>query len=232
MFLVEGIRQVGEAVQAKADLREIFYAPELLDSEFANQLIKNLSSAGVPCYPTTAEVFSSLAGKENPQGILAVARQNEHRLADLNPRNFPWGVAIVSPQDPGNLGAILRTVDAFGASGMLLLDSSVDIYHPSGIRASMGTIFWHPVVFANFADFNEWATNHAYHILGASAHAELEFRDVHEIPLPRILLLGSEREGLSEEHKAICEWVACLPMKGRATSLNLAVAAGIMLYEM
>jgi len=232
LFLVEGIRQVGEAIQAEADVREIFFAPDLLDSEFASRLIKAQSTTGVSCYPTTAEVFVSMADKENPQGILAVVRQSEYRLADLDPENFPWGVALVSPQDPGNLGAILRTVNAVGASGLLLLESSVDIYHPSVIRASMGTIFWHPVVLATFLDFVEWAQKHAYLILGTSAHADLDFRDIHDIPLPRILLLGSEREGLSEDQKRFCEWVVRIPMRGRATSLNLAVAAGVMLYHM
>lgn len=232
LFLVEGIRQVGEAVQSHARIQAIYYAPELLDSEFALQLVESQSVAGVPCFPTNAEVFNSLADKENPQGILAVVCQPEYRLSVLNPENFPWGVALISPQDPGNLGAILRTIDAVGASGLLLLESSVDVYHPSAVRASMGTIFWHPVASASFLEFSQWARQHVYHIYGASAHAALDFRNVEAYESPRILLLGSEREGLTEEQKMICELLVRLPMQGRATSLNLAVAAGIMLYAM
>ena len=232
LFLVEGIRQIGEAIQARAGIRAIYFAPELLDSEFAIRLVEAQKTAGVPCYPTSAEVFDSLADKENPQGILAVVCQLESRLSDLNPANFPWGVALVSPQDPGNLGAILRTIDAVHASGLLLLESSVDIYHASAVRASMGTLFWYPVVSVSFSEFQQWARQHAYHVYGASAHADLDFSQVKAYEFPRILLLGSEREGLTEEHQSICERLVRLPMLGRATSLNLAVAAGIMLYAM
>jgi len=232
LFLVEGIRQVGEAVQARACIQAIYYAPELLESEFAFQLVEAQSIAGVPCYSTNAEVFYSLADKENPQGILAVVCQPESRLSDLNPENFPWGVALVSPQNPGNLGAILRTIDAVGSSGLLLLESSVDVFHPSSVRASMGTMFWHPVVSASFAEYLQWVRQHAYHVYGASAQAAFDFHRVKAYGSPRILLLGSEREGLNDEQKATCELLLRLPMLGRATSLNLAVAAGILLYAM
>jgi TrmH family RNA methyltransferase len=232
LFLVEGIRQVGEAVQSGASLQGIFYAPDLLESEFALRLIDSQSKAGTPCYPTNKQVFNSLADKENPQGILAVVHQPGINLSDLNPKNFPWGIALVSPQDPGNLGAILRTIDAVGASGLLLLESSVDVYHPSAVRASMGTIFWHPVVSVSFSEFLQWARRYTYPIYGASAHAALEFSQVKSYEFPRVLLLGSEREGLTEEQRTACNLLVRIPMSGRATSLNLAVAAGILLYAM
>jgi RNA methyltransferase, TrmH family len=232
LFLVEGIRPVGDAVQAGAAIDTILYAPDLLTSQFARDLIQAQSQAGIPCHPTSPEVFDALADKENPQGILALVRQAEWKLADLNPQNFPWGVALVAPQDPGNLGTILRTLDAVGASGLLLLESSVDIYHPNAVRASMGALFWHPVAAASFTDFAVWAKGNGYHIYGTSAHAEIDYRDRAAYDRPRILLLGSEREGLSEEQTRMCDAVIRLPMRGRATSLNLGVAAGVMLYAM
>jgi TrmH family RNA methyltransferase len=232
LFIVEGIRPVGEAIQAGAAIDSLFYAPELLKSEFAHDLIQAQSQAGVPCYAASLEVFASLADKENPQGLLALVHQWEKNLADLNPQNFPWGVALVAPQDPGNLGTILRTVDAVGASGLLLLESSADVYHPGAVRASMGALFWHPVATASFAEFSAWSQGHGYHIYGTSAHAEMDYRDAPGYDWPRILLLGSEREGLNQEQIQICELVIRLPMRGRATSLNLGVAAGVMLYAM
>lgn len=232
LFIVEGIRPVGEAIQAGAAIDSLFYAPELLKSEFARDLIQAQSQAGVACHPTSPEVFAALADKENPQGLLALVRQREQNLADLNPQNFPWGVALVAPQDPGNLGTILRTVDAVGASGLLLLDSSADIYHPAAVRASMGALFWHPVATASFAEFAAWSRGHGYHIYGTSAHAELDYRNAPGYAWPRILLLGSEREGLNQEQIQVCDLVIRLPMRGRATSLNLGVAAGVMLYAM
>jgi TrmH family RNA methyltransferase len=232
LFIVEGIRPVGEAVQAGAAIDTLFYAPELLNSDFAHDLIQAQSQAGVPCHPTAAQVFEALADKENPQGLLALVRQPKHSLVDLSPQNFSWGVALVSPQDPGNLGTILRTVDAVGASGLLLLESSADIYHPGVVRASMGALFWHPVATASFADFAFWSQGHGYHIYGTSAHAGRDYRDAPVYAWPRILLLGSEREGLTQEQMLICDEMIRLPMRGHATSLNLGVAAGVMLYAM
>ena len=231
-FLVEGIRHVGEAVEAGAEIETIFYAPELLNSEFGVDLIAAQAQTGVDCYATTSEVFETLASKENPQGILAVVRRPEYSLDDLTPENFPWGVALVAPQDPGNVGTILRTLDAVGASGLLLLDESVDPYHPNAVRASMGTMFWHPIVETNFDSFARWAEACAYHVYGTSAHGDVGYDDIQCYLSPRILLMGSEREGLTPEQAACCERLVRLPMLGRATSLNLAVATGVMLYNL
>jgi TrmH family RNA methyltransferase len=232
LFLVEGIRHVGEAVGAGASIEALYYAPDLLNSEFGRQLVESQDRAGTPCYALAPEVFASIAEKENPQGILAVVRQRLARLEQLNPHNFDWGVALVSPQDPGNLGTILRAIDSTGASGLILLDDSVDPYHPNAVRASMGTLFWYPVASASFSEFARWASVHGYHIYGTSAHADLEYRQVYTYLRPRILLMGSEREGLSSQQAAICEQMIRLPMRGRATSLNLGVATGIFLYAM
>lgn len=231
-FLVEGIRHVGEAVESGAELETIFYAPEMLNSDFGVDLIAAQAQKGVSCYATTPQVFESLASKENPQGILAVVRQTEYRLDDLAPENFPWGVALVASQDPGNVGTILRTLDAVGANGLLLLNEGVDPYHPSAVRASMGTVFWHPVVETDFNSFAQWARTQAYHVYGTSAHGEVDYGDIERYTWPCVLLMGSEREGLTAEQANCCERLVRLPMLGRATSLNLAVATGVMLYAM
>lgn len=229
-FLVEGIHPVGAAVEAGAELGMVFYAPDFLDSLFAHELIERLKLQGVACYATSGEVFASLADKDNPQGILAVARKTQISLVDLTAENFTWGVALVSPQDPGNLGAILRTIDAVGADGLLLLENSVDAYHPSAVRASMGAIFRHPVVESSFAEFAQWARRLGYHVYGSSAHATLDYRQVEHFQGPTILMMGSEREGLTSAQTAVCEAILRLPMRGKVTSLNLAVAAGILMY--
>lgn len=232
LFVVEGIRPVGEAVEASAGIEAIFYSPEILHSEFAEELIRVQQDKGVNCLGLTAEVFASIADKENPQGILALVKQDLKKLEPLNPSNFPWGVGLVAPQDPGNLGTILRSIDAVGASGLILLDSSLDVYHPSAVRASMGSLFWYPVVDALFLEFVEWSRRNHYTIYGTSAHASLDYRQVDEYVSPRILLMGSERQGLSSDQMDTCDVLIRLPMHGRATSLNLAVATGVMLYAM
>lgn len=232
LFVVEGIRPVGEAVEANAAIEAIFYSPEILHSEFAEALIRVQQTKGVNCLALTAEVFASIADKENPQGILALVKQDLKELKHLNSSNFPWGIGLVAPQDPGNLGTILRSIDAVGASGLILLDSSLDVYHPSAVRASMGSLFWHPVVDALFPEFVEWSRRNHYTIYGTSAHASLDFRQVDGYNSPRILLMGSERQGLSDDQMEACDVLIRLPMHGRATSLNLAVATGVMLYAM
>ncbi|MCS6883645.1 MAG: RNA methyltransferase, partial [Chloroflexaceae bacterium] len=130
LFLVEGIRHVGEAVAAGAHIAYFCYAPDLLKSEFAYDLLEKQRRAGARVYALAADVFRSIADKENPQGILAVVKRHQLQLADLQPATHPWLVALVSPQDPGNIGAVMRTIDAVGASGLILLDGGADPGHP------------------------------------------------------------------------------------------------------
>lgn len=237
LFIAEGIRHVGEACASPVAVEYIVYAPGLLTSEFALHLVEEQSSLGVSCYPVSSEVFTSLASKENPQGILAVVRQPRLRVEDLSGETFRWGVALVAPQDPGNIGSILRTIDAVGASGLLVLDDpandnySADPYHPNAVRASMGAIFWYPLIRADFSSFSAWAQANGYHIYGTSAHASRDYHTFDRYESPLLLLMGSEREGLTAEQAAVCDEMLSMPMRGRVTSLNLATATGVMLYE-
>lgn len=231
LFLIEGIRHVGEAAQNGAPLHSLYYAPDLLTSEFAKNLIADQQASGCPCYAVAPEVFASLAEKDHPQGLIALCHWSPPPLDTLTPANFRWGAALVSPQDPGNIGSILRTIDAVGASGLLLLEDSADPTHPACVRASMGTLFHLPVVQTSFGEFLAWAQQHRYSLYGTSTHAAEDYRSI-AYQAPSILLLGSEREGLTPEQVAACQHLIALPMRGRATSLNLAVAAGVMLYHM
>jgi RNA methyltransferase, TrmH family len=244
LFLVEGIHHVGEAAEAGWDLERLVYAPDLLTSDFGLRLVDEQSRRGVHCAALTRDLFAELAEKDNPQGILALVRQRHLTLETLisspqgTPENFRFGVAVVSPQDPGNVGTILRTLDAVGADGLILLDSltgagsGVDPYHPSVVRASMGAIFWKPLAQASFDDFMKWVRKYGYQLVGSSAHAQTDYWDFKRGDQPTILLLGSEQKGLTQEQMATCDVTLSIPMKGRASSLNLAVAAGILLYAM
>jgi TrmH family RNA methyltransferase len=237
LFAVEGIRHVGEAIATKTSIDYICYAPDLLTSDFALQLIHEQSQLGIPCLAVEGDTFSSLAGKDNPQGIIAVVQQPHLKLDTLSPKNFPWGVALVAPQDPGNIGTILRTIDAVGASGLILLDDSAnkqystDPYHPGSVRASMGAIFWYPLISTTLSEFLAWVKACKYKIYGTSAHAKQEYRQVVHYEHPFILLMGSEREGLTPSQSAACDVILRIPMQGRVTSLNLAIATGVMLYS-
>lgn len=232
LLLTEGIHAVGQAVDAGAAIAAIYYAPDLLTSDYASRLVQEQQAAGTEVIPVRADVFSAVADKENPQGIIALVRQRNFAIETLSPLNFSWGVALVAPQDPGNVGTILRTVDAVGADGLLLLDGGVDALHPGLVRASMGAIFWHNIAAASFERFAAWARKHNYHIYGTSARAERLAVELAHYEKPAILLLGSERSGLTPEQAGVCTEVIRLPMGGHVSSLNLAVAAGVLLYDM
>ena len=232
-FLVEGIHHVGEAVEAGWDVDAVLYAPDLLTSNFARDLISRL---GPKAQPVAAQVMESLADKDNPQGILAIVRQQERRLAEFDPTSVPGAqkirhaAALVSPQDPGNVGTTLRTLDAAGADALFLLDGGVELYHPTVVRSSMGTVFWKPVIQASFEAFLEWARSGDYQLIGASAHGDVDYQTL--IPQsPWILVLGNEQKGLSTQQANACDVAVSIPMRGRVSSLNLAIAAGVLLYH-
>jgi TrmH family RNA methyltransferase len=232
-FLVEGIHHVGEAVQAGWEVDSILYAPDLLTSSFARDLISRMGAAS---QPVSTPVMESLADKDNPQGILAIVRQRQTRIDELKLSDAPgaqtirWAAALVSPQDPGNVGTILRTVDAVGADALFLLDGGVELYHPTVIRSSMGTIFWKPVIQTSFDEFVTWARNGKYQLIGTSARGDVSYQTL--VPqTPWILVLGNEQKGLSTTQTNACDVAVSLPMKGRVSSLNLAVAAGVLLYQ-
>ena len=234
LFLVEGVHHVGEAISAGWQVDSVLYAPELLTSEFARELVNRPS---IKSQPVSPQVMASLADRENPQGILAIVRRQTVSIDTFHLsepiRARAQCVALVSPQDPGNVGTILRTMDAVGADVLFLLEGergSVDLYHPTVIRSSMGTIFWKPVIQASFAEFVEWARRDDYQLIGTSSRGDVEYQTF--LPgLPWILILGNEQKGLSDEQTRACDVTVSLPMKGRVSSLNLAVAAGVLLYR-
>jgi TrmH family RNA methyltransferase len=139
-------------------------------------------------------------------------------------------VALVSPQDPGNVGTILRTLDGVGADVLFLLEGGVELYHPSVVRSSMGALFWKPVAQTSFDQFAHWARGRKCQLIGTSAHADVEYHTL--VPQsPWVLVLGNEQKGLSREQMDACDVTVSLPMQGRVSSLNLSVATGVLLYR-
>jgi len=233
LFLVEGIHHVGEAVDAGWEVESVLYAPELLTSNFGRNLI---SRVGTKAQPVSAQVMEILAEKENPQGILAIVHQKRVQPDEIGlsegagPQKITRAAALVSPQDPGNVGTILRTLDAVGAEALFLLDGGVELYNPTVVRSSMGSIFWKPTIQISFNAFVKWARQENFQLICTSAHGDVDYQTL--VPrLPWILVLGNEQKGLSTEQTNACDVAVSLPMKGRVSSLNLAVAAGILLYH-
>ena len=226
-FLVEGIHHVGEALEAGWEVETVLYAPDLLTSSYGREVIATLSARS---QPVSSQIMESLADKDNPQGILAIVRQRQLAAPSRSAPPLQRALALVSPQDPGNVGTILRTLDAVKADALFLIDGGVDLYHPTVVRSSMGTIFWTPVMQASFQDFVAWARDRNYQLLATSARGDVDYQTL--VPqIPWILVLGNEQKGLSAEQTNACDVAVSIPMRGRVSSLNLAVAAGVLLYH-
>jgi TrmH family RNA methyltransferase len=177
------------------------------------------------------QVFESLAERQNPQGLGALIRIPQRCLADLSVGPETFMVVLEEPQDPGNVGTIVRTVDCAGGAGIILLGNAADPYDPQSVRASMGSLFAVPVVAGiGASDFVVWANQNGLRMVGTSAHAETCYRDT-SYQRPLALLFGSEQKGLSETLQAAAHDVVQIPMRGRATSLNLASAVAVTAYE-
>lgn len=228
LFWLEGIRIVTEAVQLDAAIEYLVVAPELLTSAFASSLVTQARNTGRPVIEVSGEVFTSLSTKDGPQGLGAVVRQRWYHLNDLASGDL-W-VALSAISDPGNLGTILRTSDAVGASGVVLLDATTDPYDPATIRASMGAIFSQKIIRATWQALEDWEQRQHWTIVGAADSAPLDYQALH-YSRPLILLMGSEREGLTPQQQQTCNALVSIPMLGRSDSLNLAVATSVILYE-
>jgi TrmH family RNA methyltransferase len=230
LFYVEGIRLVGEAADVPAEVEICVVAPELLTSEFGWKTADRLVDNGATRLEVSADVFRSLSFKEGPQGIAAVVRQRWTDLEDVEPGDELCWVALDAAQDPGNMGSILRTSDAVGAAGAILIGDATDPYDPGAVRASMGAIISQRLVRARWQELADWKRRHGVHVVGTSDSAQLDYQAA-QYPRPLVLLLGSEREGLEPEGVGLCDSTVRIPMVGRSDSLNLAVAAGVMLFE-
>jgi TrmH family RNA methyltransferase len=230
VFFIEGIRIVVEAIQQHIPLEMIVVAPDLLSSQLAQDLVQKQKAQGIQYLEVTAEVFKRISTKENPQGLGAIVRQRWEQLEESKPDKLLCWTALYKIQDPGNLGTIIRTSDATGGAGIILLDNTVDPYDITSVRASMGAIFSQKLIRTNFADLRAWKQKHHYILVGTADSAAQEYRSV-DYRQPLILLMGSEPAGLPELYQQACDVMVKLPMVGRSDSLNLAVATGVVLYE-
>jgi len=230
LFFIEGIRIVAEAVQLHAAIHTLIYAPTLLRSQFAIDLVHQQENQGTSCLEVSADIFKSLSIKDGPQGLGAVIGQRWEQLEDVQGHEGLCWIALDAAQDPGNIGTILRTSDAVGCAGLLLLGQCADPYDSNALRASMGAIFSQRLVKATFAEFAQWKQSHSLVVVGTSDKGAIDYRKaIYNHPL--VLLMGSEREGLAQEQQVVCDMMVKIPMVGRSDSLNLAVATGVVLYE-
>ncbi|HUV16785.1 MAG TPA: RNA methyltransferase [Pelolinea sp.] len=228
-FYVEGIRAVGEALRTNQEVLHLIYCPELLDSDYGNQLIQTFDESSNVLINVPRDVFKSFALKDGPQGIAAVVRQQWSSLEMINKVGGLW-IGLDSVQDPGNLGAILRSSDAVGGKGIILLDDTTDPFHPSSVRASTGAIFTQKIIKASFEKFSLWKSESYFPLIGTYCGDAISYRS-YNYPENMILLMGSEQKGLQSEHLEICDEVVTIPMSGNVDSLNLSIAASIVMFE-
>jgi RNA methyltransferase, TrmH family len=229
-FVVEGIQPVWQAVEAGADIEVLVVAPDLLKPPAARAMIISEEERGTRVARVTSELFTRIAGRDGPAGLAAIVRARPVPLAALDVPAGALFVALHEPGNPGNVGTIIRTASAVGATGVILTGAATDPYDPAAVKASMGALFDVPVAAASAQEFLDWSASRQVTVAAASARGERSVWEA-EFPAPLALLLGSEGEGLPGPLLDRAGLHVRIPMVGTAESLNLAVAAGVLLYE-
>jgi RNA methyltransferase, TrmH family len=232
VFFVEGIQTVWQAVRNRADIEAIVLAPDLLRSERALRMVLDRESQGTKLITVGTDAFASIAERENPSGLGALVRSQAATLDHLERDPTSLYVALDRVEKPGNVGSIIRSVDAVGGAGVIVIGQATDPYHPTAVKASMGTLFSVPVAEAeNVDELIDWAAAHAIRVVATSAHAHTNYWNA-SYELPTVLLFGNEGVGLGDAVLGREDVTSvAIPMSGTATSLNLAVAVGVFLYE-
>lgn len=229
-FLAEGLRLL-------TDARECGRLPEMLvmaEGREAHPLLSALEAdvlaAGGDVVETSEDILSKITGKDNPQAVCGVFAEFDTSLAAVDRHAAPLWLVAQAMRDPGNLGTMLRTADAVGAGGLILLDDSVDPFSVEAVRASMGAIFTQKLAVARWEEFLPWLRGGEGQLVAASLREAVPYRGA-PYAGPCFIMVGNESRGLPEEYELACDLRVTMPMKGRADSLNAAVAGAVLAYE-
>ena len=229
-FLVEGHRQLQRALDAGAALREIYAARELFLGEHDHELLLLAERRGVRIVEVGAAAFRSLSHGTRPDGLLAVAERWPTALSGLMPRADALVLVAEGIERPGNLGTIVRSACSAGATGMVACDTATDVFHPDAIRGSVGTVFSLPVAQCSGEHAVSWLREQELTIVVATPDADRPCWSA-ELTRPVALVVGSERHGVTDTWRRAADICVSIPMPGPSDSLNVAVAAGIVLFE-
>jgi TrmH family RNA methyltransferase len=230
LFLAEGLRILTEAREAGHVPEIIFFAAETASHALVGALIAAVEGAGGEAIETSRDILHKLSGKDNPQTVLGVFAEFETRLDGVDRRQADIWIVAQSLRDPGNLGTILRTGDAVGAGGLILVDDCVDPFSLEAVRASMGATFTQRIARAPWPEFITWLRTGPGMLVGTSLRASSDYQEP-RYAAPTFLLVGNEAQGLPAEYEAACDLLVKMPMLGKADSLNAAVATAVMAYE-
>jgi TrmH family RNA methyltransferase len=230
LFLAEGLRILTEARDSGRLPEIIAFSPEGAKHPLAAEIIAATEASGGDAIETSGDILSKMSGKDNPQMLLGAYRQPETSLKRIDRARSDLWIVAQALRDPGNIGTILRTGDAVGAGGLILVDDSADPYSVEAVRASMGAVFTQQVATARWPEFLAWVRAGEGQLVGTSLKASQDYLKA-EYRRPSFLLIGNEQQGLPAEYEAECDLLVKIPMAGRADSLNAAVATAVMAFQ-
>lgn len=227
--MAEGLRILTEAREAGFLPEMLFFSPggahPLLDA-----LIGETEAAGGEAIETTGDILHKISCKDNPQIVLGVYRTFPTDLERIDRSAAPLWIVAQSLRDPGNLGTILRTGDAVGAGGLILIDECVDPFSVEAVRATMGALFTQQIATADWESFISWLRAGEGELIGTSLNASQDYQQP-RYSKPAFILVGNEAQGLPAAYETECDTLVKIPMLGKADSLNAAVATAVMAYE-
>jgi TrmH family RNA methyltransferase len=229
LFLAEGLRILTEARDSGRLPEIVAFSAEGARHPLAAEIIAATEAAGGDAVETTPDILSKMSGKDNPQMLLGAYRQPDTGLERIDRSAAPLWIVAQALRDPGNIGTILRTGDAVGAGGLILIDDCADPFSVEAVRASMGAVFTQQVAAARWPEFLAWLRSGDGQLVGTSLKSTRDYLDA-EYRRPCFLLIGNEQQGLPADYEAECDLLVKIPMEGRADSLNAAIAAAVMAF--
>jgi len=230
LFLAEGLRIIAEARDSGRLPEIVMFSAEGAKHPLAAEIIAATEATGGDAVETTPDILSKTSGKDNPQMLLGAYKQPSTELAAIDRNAAPIWFVAQSLRDPGNIGTILRTGDAIGAGGLILIDDSADPHSVEAVRASMGATFTQQVAKARWEEFLPWLRSDPGQLVGTSLNTDHDYLAV-DYTAPCFLLIGNEQQGLPPAYEAACDVLVKIPMAGRADSLNAAIAAAVMGFQ-
>jgi TrmH family RNA methyltransferase len=230
LFLVEGYREVRRALEKNIRLHELYFCPEWFLGENEPGLIEQARQAGTQLFELSKDAFAKCAYRDRPDGLLAVAPQWKHGLADLKLGPHPFLLVVESIEKPGNLGTILRSADAAGVDGVIVCDAVTDVFNPNVVRSSTGVLFSVPIVVAESTAVHAWLVEKGVRIVATTPDTPNIYTKV-DLCGPLAIVMGSEQFGLSDFWLKESNLLVRIPMAGQADSLNVAMATIIALFE-
>ena len=229
LFLAEGLRIIAEARDSGQLPEIIAFSAEGARHPLAAEIIAAAEARGAEAIEVPPELLSKMSGKDNPQMLLAAYRQPAASIELIDRSKAPLWIVVQALRDPGNIGTILRTGDAAGAGGLILIDDCADPFSVEAVRASMGAVFTQAIAAARWEEFVPWLRSGDGQLVGTSLKATQDYLDANYKP-PCFLLIGNEQQGLPADYEAECDSLVKIPMAGRADSLNAAMATAVMAF--